>query len=429
MSILFIDIEKLDIHPFALLAPQATEREFLALLTDIAQSGIKHPLIVIKREEKFLIIDGVHRYKAAKYLGFKKVPAIIKKLTEEEIYDFVFMTATCRRNLNEDQKAALAVNLLPECPSELEIKKIALRTGSKSSKVKKLLQLKKEDAELFQKILNGELLYEDIKKIKSLERKRGLIPELENLNLSERLKKILSSLPASIQEIFLEEIKNLSDIEEKKNFSLTELEQIIKEIRKEETKDLSIIENEVSNLIKSEIKNKNTIKLLKKREKFLKGLCAKLYVALKEYTESSKEEDSEVNKIPLQVDITELVETLDSSLVKIKKIKQYLAQSQNISDEDFTTSDPNRIKKELKLERSLQNILLGFEETNVSNILVLIKQGIVSQKNQKTLSILLDRIEDFLYSLQEILFNEIIKNSPESQGNNIFIIENYDENS
>src|SRR5262249_12533553 len=59
-----------------------------------------------------VIVDGRHRWKAAKELSIPKVPVIDANLeASEDVVLFIMHAAAKRRNLTEDQRAALAEDL------------------------------------------------------------------------------------------------------------------------------------------------------------------------------------------------------------------------------------------------------------------------------------------------------------------------------
>lgn len=55
------------------------ERKVERLMADIIENGLKEPLKVLHEDgcEDFIILDGNHRIKALKRLGWKEVPCIV----------------------------------------------------------------------------------------------------------------------------------------------------------------------------------------------------------------------------------------------------------------------------------------------------------------------------------------------------------------
>lgn len=76
---------------------------FKKLLSSIKVIGLLNPIIVRKKEELYEIIDGQHRTKALKELGFKKAPCIIKECTDEEVKAILF--ASCIKGKHDSYKS------------------------------------------------------------------------------------------------------------------------------------------------------------------------------------------------------------------------------------------------------------------------------------------------------------------------------------
>lgn len=76
------------------------EKALLDLSNSIKNYGIISPIIVRKLEDKYLIIAGERRYRAAKLAGLKEVPVIIRELTDEELIEISIIENIQRQNLN-----------------------------------------------------------------------------------------------------------------------------------------------------------------------------------------------------------------------------------------------------------------------------------------------------------------------------------------
>ena len=55
------------------------------LSNSIKRYGIIQPLVLRHLEDKYEIVDGERRYKAAKRIGLEKVPAIVLEINDKEI--------------------------------------------------------------------------------------------------------------------------------------------------------------------------------------------------------------------------------------------------------------------------------------------------------------------------------------------------------
>jgi len=97
-----VAVEMLSEYPKASdLIPEMTKTEFNDHLESIKKSGIQVPIHITKDHK---ILDGRHRWQAAKTLNIKEIPSITHDFSEEEAIAFVRDTAIERRNLTPEQK-------------------------------------------------------------------------------------------------------------------------------------------------------------------------------------------------------------------------------------------------------------------------------------------------------------------------------------
>ena len=90
------------------------EDALLELSESIKQFGVLQPLLVVDRKDYYEIIAGERRWRAAKIAGLKKVPVIIKDLTEQEIVEISLIENIQRENLNPIEEAIAYKRLLNE---------------------------------------------------------------------------------------------------------------------------------------------------------------------------------------------------------------------------------------------------------------------------------------------------------------------------
>ena len=89
------------------LVPEMNEDEWNNFLTSVEKEGIRQPIDVNK---DMTIIDGRHRVKASKELGFIELQARIHDLTRIEMLKFVRDTAVERRSLTKNQRLNIVLN-------------------------------------------------------------------------------------------------------------------------------------------------------------------------------------------------------------------------------------------------------------------------------------------------------------------------------
>lgn len=90
------------------------EDALLELSESIKQFGVLQPLLVVDRKDYYEIIAGERRWRAAKMAVLKKVPVIIKDLTEQEIVEISLIENIQRENLNPIEEAIAYKRLLNE---------------------------------------------------------------------------------------------------------------------------------------------------------------------------------------------------------------------------------------------------------------------------------------------------------------------------
>lgn len=91
------------------------DEDALQELSDsIKQYGLIQPILVQDRKTYYEIIAGERRWRASKMAGLKKVPVIIRNLTEQEIVEISLIENIQREDLNPIEEAQAYKRLLEE---------------------------------------------------------------------------------------------------------------------------------------------------------------------------------------------------------------------------------------------------------------------------------------------------------------------------
>jgi len=112
------------------------------LVDSIRQHGILEPLVVAKTPAGYQIIAGERRWRAAKTLGLKEVPVVIKETTPQGMLEMAIIENVQRADLNPIERAKAFHRLMRQF--HLGTSEIAKRIGKSPSFVSnslKLLQL------------------------------------------------------------------------------------------------------------------------------------------------------------------------------------------------------------------------------------------------------------------------------------------------
>lgn len=103
-------VQELDIHLIDTNAGQPRkdfDQEKLQELADsIRQHGVVQPIILRQKGERYVIVAGERRFRAARLAGLEKVSAIVKDLDEAQVMEVALIENLQREDLNPIEEAA-----------------------------------------------------------------------------------------------------------------------------------------------------------------------------------------------------------------------------------------------------------------------------------------------------------------------------------
>jgi len=105
-------------HPKAYLVPSMRPSEWTEFYTDVSMAGIRQPIEVTGDGT---ILDGHHRYRAAKELGMEQVQVVDAPLNGDDAETYMLKAAVLRRQLTDDQRAMVAAQWKQENKEEPQI--------------------------------------------------------------------------------------------------------------------------------------------------------------------------------------------------------------------------------------------------------------------------------------------------------------------
>ena len=127
--------------------------EAIASLADsVKEKGILQPILVRRHADKYEIIAGERRWRAAKKAGLKEIPVIIKNLTQQEIVEISLIENIQREDLNPIEEALAYKRLLTEF--NLKQDEVADRVSKSRTAVTNSMRLLKLCDEVQQMIIN-----------------------------------------------------------------------------------------------------------------------------------------------------------------------------------------------------------------------------------------------------------------------------------
>ncbi len=100
------------------------------LAQSIKQHGVLQPLIVTPSKQGFIIVAGERRYRASKKAGLKKVPALVRTLSDQHKLELALIENIQRRDLNPLETATAYLKLRDQF--NLKLDAISERVGGKS---------------------------------------------------------------------------------------------------------------------------------------------------------------------------------------------------------------------------------------------------------------------------------------------------------
>ena len=123
------------------------EEALSELAASIAELGVVQPITIREiGNDRYMIIAGERRYRASKLAGLTKIPAYIKRVSDETMMEMALVENIQREDLNAIEIALTYQRLLDEYKFTQE--KLSERVGKKRATVANYLRLLKLPAEI-----------------------------------------------------------------------------------------------------------------------------------------------------------------------------------------------------------------------------------------------------------------------------------------
>lgn len=157
------------------------------LANSIREHGIIQPLVVRRLQDKYEIIAGERRYKAATLIGMKKVPCIIMDLNDNESAEVAVIENIQRKEMTPLEEAKSFKKILDK--GYLTQDELARRMGKSQSSIANKLRLLNLDEVVQDAILEGKISERHARSLLKVEDKkeqRNLLAEIINNRLTVR---------------------------------------------------------------------------------------------------------------------------------------------------------------------------------------------------------------------------------------------------
>lgn len=180
--------EQVQLLPIASISPNPQqprkifeEDQLEDLATSIKQHGIIQPLIVIAAEgvDRYTLIAGERRLRAAKLAGLKDVPAIVRTASQQEQLEFAIIENVQREDLNPIERARAYQSLADQF--SLTHEDIAQRVGKSRVTVTNTLRLLNLPVVVQQTLQSGEISEGHARSLLALPSARAMEAALDSI--------------------------------------------------------------------------------------------------------------------------------------------------------------------------------------------------------------------------------------------------------
>lgn len=125
------------------------------LADSIRAHGIVQPLLVRRQGDRYELIAGERRWRAARLAGLSKVPVVVKEVPDQDLLEIALIENIQRENLNPIEEAQAYKRLIENVGLTQEA--LAARVGRDRSYITNYLRLLKLPDDLQQLVVEGRL--------------------------------------------------------------------------------------------------------------------------------------------------------------------------------------------------------------------------------------------------------------------------------
>lgn len=142
------------------------QEELTELMASIQEHGILQPLIVRTKGDKYEIVAGERRYRAARLAKVREIPILIKDFDDKQVLEVALIENIQRSDLNS-MELACAYSLLME-RFDYTQEEVSKRVGKSRSEIANILRLLKLPTDIQQKVRDSILSYGQARAILTL---------------------------------------------------------------------------------------------------------------------------------------------------------------------------------------------------------------------------------------------------------------------
>lgn len=168
---------------------QKFDKEALQQLADsIKENGIISPIIVVQNNDRYTIVAGERRFRAARIADLQTLPCIVKNFSKSEIMQVALIENIQRENLNPVEEAEAIQKLIDDFAYTQDA--VAKALGKSRSSIANSLRILNLQTHVLNFVRNGEILFGHAKVLagvsdKKLQLNLAQICISENLNVRQ----------------------------------------------------------------------------------------------------------------------------------------------------------------------------------------------------------------------------------------------------
>ncbi|MBM4053862.1 MAG: ParB/RepB/Spo0J family partition protein [Planctomycetes bacterium] len=155
------------------------EAEMHDLMASIKKHGILQPVIVTPLSHGYMLIAGERRWRAAKELGLKKIPAIVRQADNADVLELALIENIQREDLNPMEKALGFQELIKKF--EFTQEQVAQAMGKNRSSITNYLRLLELPKEIQDHVSRGTISMGHARALLSLQDKEAQLKYCDSI--------------------------------------------------------------------------------------------------------------------------------------------------------------------------------------------------------------------------------------------------------
>jgi len=148
-----------------------SHEEMEELISSVKEHGILQPLIVSPTDDKYELVAGERRWRAAKMAGLRTVPAIVRSVKEQQKLEFALIENIQRQDLNPIEEGKAYKRLADEF--NLTQDQVAKKVGKSRPQVTNFIRLLELPLEIQESVASGEIPYTKARTLLALDTPRA----------------------------------------------------------------------------------------------------------------------------------------------------------------------------------------------------------------------------------------------------------------